>query len=54
MKYTAEMGSGVIIYIQGFIKISSGVRELIGRGGCMKRQFSAQKQETCCNSPYAP
>jgi hypothetical protein len=30
MKYTVEMGSGVMMYIPGFIKIGSSVRKLIG------------------------
>jgi hypothetical protein len=30
MNYALEMGSGVIIYIPGFIKISSGIQKLIG------------------------
>jgi hypothetical protein len=29
MKYTTEMGSGVMIYIPSFIKIVSGIQELI-------------------------
>jgi hypothetical protein len=29
MKYAAEMGSGVMIYIPSFIKIGSGIRKLI-------------------------
>jgi hypothetical protein len=27
------MGSGAVIYVPGFIKISSGVQKVIGRGG---------------------
>jgi hypothetical protein len=30
MKYAVEMGSGAMIYIPGFIKIGSGIQELIG------------------------
>jgi hypothetical protein len=30
MKYAFEMGSGAMIYIPSFIKISSGIRKLIG------------------------
>jgi hypothetical protein len=30
MKYAVEMGSGAMIYIPSFIKIGSGVQELIG------------------------
>jgi hypothetical protein len=29
MKYAVEMGSGAMIYIPGFIKISSGIQKLI-------------------------
>jgi F0F1-type ATP synthase alpha subunit len=29
MKYSAEMGSGAMIYIPSFIKIGSGIRKLI-------------------------
>jgi hypothetical protein len=29
MKYTVEMGSGVVIYIPIFIKIGSGIQKLI-------------------------
>jgi hypothetical protein len=29
MKYTVEMGSGVMIYIPSFIKIGSGIQKLI-------------------------
>jgi hypothetical protein len=32
MKYTAEMDSGVMIYIPNFIKIGSGIEKLMGRG----------------------
>jgi hypothetical protein len=32
MKYAVEMISGVMIYIQSFIKIGSGIQKLI-RGG---------------------
>jgi hypothetical protein len=30
MKYAVEMGSSVMIYIPSFIKIGSGIKELIG------------------------
>jgi hypothetical protein len=30
VKYAVEMGSGVMIYIPGFIKIGSGIQKLIG------------------------
>jgi hypothetical protein len=30
MKYAVEMGSGAMIYIPSFIKISSAIRKLIG------------------------
>jgi hypothetical protein len=30
MKYTAEMGSGAMIYIPVFIRIGSGIQKLIG------------------------
>jgi hypothetical protein len=29
MKYTVEMGSGAMIYIPSFIKIGSGIQQLI-------------------------
>jgi hypothetical protein len=29
MKYAVEMGSGTMIYIQSFIKIGSGIQQLI-------------------------
>jgi hypothetical protein len=28
MKYAVELGSGAIIYIQSFLKISSGIKKL--------------------------
>jgi hypothetical protein len=31
MKYAAEMGSGIMIYISSFIKIGSGIQKLIRR-----------------------
>jgi hypothetical protein len=31
MKYSIELGSGAVIYIQSFITIRSGIQELIGR-----------------------
>jgi hypothetical protein len=30
MKYAVGMGSGAMIYIQSFIKISSGIKKLMG------------------------
>jgi hypothetical protein len=30
MKYAVEMGSGAMIYIPSFIKIGSGIQNLIG------------------------
>jgi hypothetical protein len=30
VKYTVEMGAGAMIFIPGFIKISSGIQKLIG------------------------
>jgi hypothetical protein len=30
MEYAVEMGSGTLIYIPGFIKTSSGIRNLTG------------------------
>jgi hypothetical protein len=30
MKYATEMGSGAMIYIPSFIKIGSGIQNLIG------------------------
>jgi hypothetical protein len=30
MKYTVEMGSGVVIYIPSFVKIGSGMQKLAG------------------------
>jgi hypothetical protein len=32
MKYTVEMGSGAVIYISSFIKIRSGIRNLMVEG----------------------
>jgi hypothetical protein len=32
MKYTVEMGSGALIYIQHFIKTGSGIKKLMGGG----------------------
>jgi hypothetical protein len=32
MKYTVEMGPGVMIYIPSFIKIGSGIHKLMGGG----------------------
>jgi hypothetical protein len=31
MKYAVEKGSGAMIYIPNFIKISSGIQHLIGK-----------------------
>lgn len=31
MMYVVEMGSGVKVYIQDFVKTSSGIQKLIGR-----------------------
>jgi hypothetical protein len=31
MKYVVEMGSGAMLYIPNFIKISSDIQKLIGR-----------------------
>jgi hypothetical protein len=33
MKYTVEMGSGAMIYVSSFTKISSGIQRLTGLGG---------------------
>jgi hypothetical protein len=30
MKYTVEMGSGAMIYVESFIMIGSGIQKLIG------------------------
>jgi hypothetical protein len=30
MKYAVEMGSGALIHVQSFIKIGSGIQNLIG------------------------
>jgi hypothetical protein len=38
MKYSAEMDSGVMIYIPTFIKISSGIQKLIARDRQTHRQ----------------
>jgi hypothetical protein len=32
MNYAVQMGSGAMIYIPSFIKISSGIPKLIGEG----------------------
>jgi hypothetical protein len=33
MRYTAEMGSGAMMYISSFVKIGSGIQKLMeGRG----------------------
>jgi hypothetical protein len=32
MKYAAEMGSGAMIYMKMFIKIGSGIQNIMGRG----------------------
>jgi hypothetical protein len=32
MKYTAQMGSGAMIYMLSFIKIISGLQKLMGGG----------------------
>jgi hypothetical protein len=32
MKYAAEMGSDVMIYIPSFIKTGSGIQKFMGRG----------------------
>jgi hypothetical protein len=31
MKYAAEIGSGAMVYIPSFIKISAGIEKLIGQ-----------------------
>jgi hypothetical protein len=33
MRYTGEMGSGVMIYIPSFIKIGSDIQPFMGRWG---------------------
>jgi hypothetical protein len=33
MKFAAEMGSGVVMYIPTFIKIGSAIQMLMGGGG---------------------
>jgi hypothetical protein len=38
MKYAVEMGSGAMIYIPSFIKIGSGIQELIGMDTQIDRQ----------------
>jgi hypothetical protein len=38
MKYTVQMGPGVMIYIPRFINVGSGIQKLMGGG--MKRQLS--------------
>jgi hypothetical protein len=32
MKYAVQIGSGVMIYIPGFVKTASGIQKLIGGG----------------------
>jgi hypothetical protein len=38
MKYAIEMGSGAMIHIPTFIKISSGIQKVIGRDTKTHRQ----------------
>jgi hypothetical protein len=38
MKYAAEMGSGVIIYIPSFINTGSGIQKLMGKDSQRHRQ----------------
>jgi hypothetical protein len=33
MKYSAEVGSGHMMFIPSFINIGSGIQQLLGRGG---------------------
>jgi hypothetical protein len=42
--YTAEMGSGAVIYLPSFIKIGSGVQKLIG--GIHRHTHSQQRDLT--------
>jgi hypothetical protein len=37
MKYAVQMGSSTMIYVQGFLKIGSGVRKLLLGGGARAR-----------------
>jgi hypothetical protein len=32
MKYAVEMGSGAVVYVPSFIKIGSGIQNLMGGG----------------------
>jgi hypothetical protein len=43
MKYDAEMGSGVMIYIPSCIKIGSGIQKLMGGGGDTQTAWISQK-----------
>jgi hypothetical protein len=42
MKYTVDMGSGALIYIPSFMKISSGIQKLIGGGGIHRHTDSME------------
>jgi hypothetical protein len=42
MKYAVEMGSSVMIYIPGFIKIGSGIQKLMGAEGIHRHIYSME------------
>jgi hypothetical protein len=41
MKYTAELSSGVMIYLPGFVKIGSGKQKLMGVGDSQRDRQKA-------------
>jgi hypothetical protein len=44
MKYAVEIGSGTMIYIPSFIKIGSGIQNLIVVGGFTDTQIQTQRE----------
>jgi hypothetical protein len=50
MKYAIKMGPGAMIYIQSFIKISSGIQKLLGQhGGRISLLLFFQNKESILN-----
>jgi hypothetical protein len=46
MKYTIEMSSDAMVYIPSFVKIDSGIQELMGGGGNTGTQTARKSRKS--------
>jgi hypothetical protein len=53
MKYAVEMGSGIVLYVWGFVKIGLGIQEYVGGYTGRRRSNKSTLEKYAKNVPFS-